>query len=558
MQILVVNRKCVMFILVTLLITFGIQGTSYTQQFCQVGDVIAPGESCTYVADGKNIVFSVKENGEACREGGPVFQEVLGFRVRVDRLNFCRSNDIERDDTFNSNFAASKNPDLSWTVDTVPAETPVAEPEPVIEPDFIIQSLRSNKNTLALSEPFTLSVTVKNSGDGRAPSTTLRYYRSTDATISSRDTEVGTDRVSALGANRTEDESISLRAPTSPGTYYYGVCVDSVTDESNTDNNCSRAVKVTVVSEPNLIVDSVRVSRTTLAPSESFTLSATLKNQGTGASTTTMLRYYRSADNNISTSDTRVGSDSVGTLEANHTGQASINLTAPTSPGRYYYGVCVDNLTNESDTNNNCSGAVSVTVTAPPVVSEDVNGDGGVNIQDLVLVASNLGRTGQNKADVNADGIVNIQDLVLVAGALNNAAAAPSLYLKRFEMLTAADVKEWLSQAYQRDLTDPSVRKGILFLEQLLTSMVPKETALLANYPNPFNPETWIPYQLSKPAAVRITIYAANGTVVRTLALGHQPAGIYQNRSRAAYWDGRNSIGETRGKRSLLLHAHRR
>ncbi len=77
-----------------------------------------------------------------------------------------------------------------------------------------------------------------------------------------------------------------------------------------------------------------------------------------------------------------------------------------------------------------------------------------------------------------------------------------------------------------------------------ITVTADRENALLANFPNPFNPETWIPYQLAKPTEVTITIYAVNGQVVRTLALGHQPAGIYQTRSRAAYWDGRNAFGE--------------
>ena len=72
----------------------------------------------------------------------------------------------------------------------------------------------------------------------------------------------------------------------------------------------------------------------------------------------------------------------------------------------------------------------------------------------------------------------------------------------------------------------------------------PDTTVLLANYPNPFNPETWIPYQLATPAEVTLTIYAANGAVVRTLHLGYQPAGTYDSRSRAVYWDGRNEIGE--------------
>ena len=77
------------------------------------------------------------------------------------------------------------------------------------------------------------------------------------------------------------------------------------------------------------------------------------------------------------------------------------------------------------------------------------------------------------------------------------------------------------------------------------TSLTPTETALLPNYPNPFNPETWIPYQLGEPAKVVLKIYGMTGQVVRTLPMGHQPAGVYQSRERAAYWDGRNQQGES-------------
>ena len=75
-------------------------------------------------------------------------------------------------------------------------------------------------------------------------------------------------------------------------------------------------------------------------------------------------------------------------------------------------------------------------------------------------------------------------------------------------------------------------------------SYVPEETALLPNYPNPFNPETWIPYQLATPAEVTVAIHAADGRLARTLALGYQAAGVYKRRSRAVYWDGRNAQGE--------------
>ena len=91
----------------------------------------------------------------------------------------------------------------------------------------------------------------------------------------------------------------------------------------------------------------------------------------------------------------------------------------------------------------------------------------------------------------------------------------------------------------------PALSQPFARLEWIETSaLAPAETGLFANYPNPFNPETWIPYQLAKPAAVNLSIYAADGRLVRTLQLGHQPAGTYLSRSRAAYWDGRNTQGE--------------
>ena len=118
----------------------------------------------------------------------------------------------------------------------------------------------------------------------------------------------------------------------------------------------------------------------------------------------------------------------------------------------------------------------------------------------------------------------------------------------------AADVKQWLSQAQRLNLTDVTSRSGILFLQQLLEALTPKETVLLPNYPNPFNPETWIPYQLAKPADVNISIYTANGKLIRTLDLGNQPIGTYQSRSRAAHWDGRNAQGEVCGKWCVFLY----
>ena len=178
----------------------------------------------------------------------------------------------------------------------------------------------------------------------------------------------------------------------------------------------------------------------------------------------------------------------------------------------------------------------------------DLNNDGTVDMLDLVLVASQFGMNATPAADLNADGSVNIQDLVVVANAVNDVAAAPTA-----QQSQAAVVNNWLQLARQNTsgvsvTSIPegfSYTRGIQVLEQLARSFVPESTALLANYPNPFNPETWIPYQLSKASDVTLRIYASDGSVVRTLALGHQDAGEYKNRSQAAYWDGRNAVGET-------------
>ena len=177
--------------------------------------------------------------------------------------------------------------------------------------------------------------------------------------------------------------------------------------------------------------------------------------------------------------------------------------------------------------------------------SVDVNGDGIINILDLVLISANFGKTGQNVADVNGDGIVNIVDLVKVAGEIGAGAAAPAAHPQTLEILTAADVRQWLRQAQHANLTDATSQRGLLMLQQLLAVLIPKETSLLPNYPNPFNPETWIPYQLSEPTEVTVHIYGIDGRLIRTLTLGHQPAGMYQSRSRAVYWNGKNEVGES-------------
>ena len=460
-------------------------------------------------------------------------------------------------------------------------------------PDLTAGSMSVDDSSPEEGGSITLSGTVTNSGDAVSAATTLRYYRSSDATISSSDAVVGTDDVDALAAGGTSAQSVDLTAPPSAGSYYYGACVDAVASESNTSNNCSASVRVDVrepprppvpitVSfanlpeihdgqtaftfelrfsvEPNVSYRTVRdglfdvtngrvtqarrvtqgsnlafvvtvqpsaasdisltVRETTdcaaqyavctedgrmlaggtsatvamtdlimtvadteveeaegatldftvtlsrasaqqidvsyrsydgtakagadyeavsshfsLAPGEttktvpvvvlddaenedpetvnfwlwgvrgisvvqmtdpyavgtihdsrsspdlevgasvddsspeeggSITLSGTVTNSGDAVSAATTLRYYRSSDATISSSDAVVGTDDVDALAAGGTSAQSVDLTAPPSAGSYYYGACVDAVASESNTSNNCSASVRVDVREPP------------------------------------------------------------------------------------------------------------------------------------------------------------------------------------------------
>ena len=176
----------------------------------------------------------------------------------------------------------------------------------------------------------------------------------------------------------------------------------------------------------------------------------------------------------------------------------------------------------------------------------DANRDGRVSILDLVLIAQQLGNSvpPDSPVDLNGDGVVSILDLVLAVREMGNTTAlAPTAV--EVVGLDPAMIEAWIAKARLEDDGSLVFKQGIELLENLLASLIPKETVLLANYPNPFNPETWIPYQLAEPAEVTLMIYDMNGKLVRRLAIGHQAAGMYRSRSRAMYWDGRNQLGES-------------
>ena len=235
------------------------------------------------------------------------------------------------------------------------------------------------------------------------------------------------------------------------------------------------------------------------------------------------------------------------------------------------------------------AGVATVTITNPDGQSEqiefrytefppwDTDQSGAVNIFDLVIVASQFGQSGPElSGDVDRNGTVNIFDLVVVSSHFGEASVptAPSLdypvatpevakrmYLRPPELGpgTSLRLRTALTELANLSKTHPEIGFAVDLLRQWLIDnrAIPQKTRVLPNYPNPFNPETWMPYQLREATEVRISIYNVVGQRVRELAVGFRHAGIYHSRSEAAYWDGRNDAGErvTSGSYFYMLEA---
>lgn len=176
----------------------------------------------------------------------------------------------------------------------------------------------------------------------------------------------------------------------------------------------------------------------------------------------------------------------------------------------------------------------------------DINNDGIVDIQDLILVSNSFGEVDLENptVDVNKDGSVDIIDLLIIAAHLGETSNSSAPYSVSLNHQYINQVERWLFDARVYESSSDTIQKGIANLELLITNIIPKENVLLPNFPNPFNPETWIPYDLAEDTKVTIHIYNQIGETIRKLNIGFQSAGTYRTQSSAAYWDGCNSAGE--------------
>ncbi len=249
-------------------------------------------------------------------------------------------------------------------------------------PDLRIRDFDVSDDEVSPGQRIELEVEIRNNGPGESAATDVSFYYhsgSRNDNLEELDEErnlrsAGTLPVPSLRERGSTTLTLSVDAPTTPDRYFYGAFLpNNIHDtdyrgdltESMIRNNLAREERVEVTGAPDYIVESISVSNPTLDPGQEFTLRTTVRNQGLGKPTSSAwLAYYRSPDARISRSDTKVGGRSVSRLDTGKTDTESIKLTAPTEPGVYYYGACLSKVTNESNSNNNCSAAVAITVRA--------------------------------------------------------------------------------------------------------------------------------------------------------------------------------------------------
>jgi subtilase family serine protease len=315
---------------------------------------------------------------------------------------------------------------------------------PAPAPDLVVISPGVSNPTPFAGEVFTINATVQNIGNADSTATTLRYYRSTNATISTSDTLLDTDAVGILTPAATSPES-TLQSIPDAGTYWVGACVDDNGNESNSNNQCSTGVQLTVAPAPapDLVVISPGVSNPTPFAGEMFTINATVQNTGNAASTATTLRYYLSTDALITTGDTPLDTDAVAALEPAATSPQSTLQSIPTA-GTHWVGACVDDNGDESNSDNQCSTGVELTVAPAPAPDLVVVAPGVSDLTPFINEAFTISATVQNAGNaastpttlryyLSADAVITTGDTLLdtdAVGALEPAATSPESTLQ--------------------------------------------------------------------------------------------------------------------------------
>ena len=580
-----------------------------------------------------------------------------------------------------------RNPDLEIDIEI--------SDEPPSKPDVMVESVRVNKTTVDPGEKFRIDAVVRNQGKAASGATTIRFYRSVDETISAEDTQLKKSPVPSVAVDSTRNKWAQLTAPNTQGVYYYGVCIGNVTDESNTGNNCSTAVKITVGTVPDK--PPVVEKPTTDPGTGEEPLQADLLAKQVFQKHGKILRRPDVKEVLPNVLTTLKEPDIQGllipaTIDLVIADPDLLKTMVPTISDKFITLMKTDaeiktllsdphvqTLLQTPAAIDELAKLLGLKETPPPTVNEDWLPDANLQtavrnalglkpsetltrqamrrltrldvilprdaaVKDKVKILTGLehatqltwlqiwghdirditplknltaltwlylgsdqirditplknltaltwlGLGGNQITDItplkNLTALTNLSlefNQIRDITPLKNLTALTTLFLynnqhiKDITPLKNLTALTWL-ELDRNQISDVSPLEGLTSLQTLNISqnpiqdlaplrrlkaknpnmkidinlnvgaapsapVFPDETALLPNYPNPFNPETWIPYQLAKATDVTVTIYDVRGGVVRRLALGHRSAGFYQSRGRAAHWDGRNALGE--------------
>ena len=465
----------------------------------------------------------------------------------------------------------------------------------IVESPLILESVQPSKFEVTPGERFALTAIVRNDGTAASNRASVEFYSSDDDVITSRDTSIGTDSVSVIAARGTGEASRTLNAPDAVGTYYYGACIG----DGQSVGSC-QVVSITVVEEvivsdferpPIYWVDADDGTLQSLTESEVDTFVRNVRNATAIAVDTAGGKVYWTQ---------QTGANAGRILRANLDGSGVRLVRALNNIPQ---GIAVDGSNGKLYVTNSRGKIQRMNIDSSeyePDFIIDLDSPSGIVVDAesgkvywTEQTGESTGRIGS--ADLDGSNVASVRALNNVPQGIAIDASNGKLYVtnsrgkiqrmnidgKNFEWNFITDLDSpngiavdvaagkiyWteegrIRRANLNGRSRQDVVTGIGSLAGIALSVAPVDddddaaaapkavaatadaTALQANYPNPFNPETWIPYQLQHAADVTVTIYDLRGTIVRQLLLGHQPAGVYHSRSRAAHWDGRNNLGE--------------
>ena len=461
-----------------------------------------------------------------------------------------------------------------------------------VETPLVLESVQPSISTLAPRERFTLTATLRNDGSTTSARTEVTFYRSSDDSITFRDTSIGTDFVSAIAARETGQVSLTLNAPTAAGTYFYGVCLGDATGSDVCPVTEISVVDVTIANierPPMYWVDADEGTLQSLTGSEIEPFVSSVQNANSIAVDMAGGKVYWTEQTSDRTGRIRRANLNGFNIQlVKELTSVPKGLALDTSNGKLYLTNSWGKVQQMNLDGTSFQSNLIVSLDSPSGIAVDAAGG---KVYWLEQTSDSSGRI--QRADLDGSNVELVKELTSVPKGLALDTSNGKLYLtnswgkvqrmdldgRSFEsnlilnldspgsiaVDAAAGKVYWaeansIRRANLNGSNRQDVATGIGTPAGIALSVAPVSTdapaapgavaatsdatALHANYPNPFNPETWIPYQLQQAADVQISIYSQSGVLVRELSLGYQGAGQYMSRSRAAHWDGRNQVGE--------------